>query len=393
MNLIDIIGWVLWIPVAMTGAYLLVFALAGRIIPAKKQTRNRDDTPQTHHKIAVLVPAYREDAVILDTANRLLEIDYPEDRWDLVIIGDHLKPETIDRLRGMPLRLIELAQEESTKAKALNLALQQLGDGYDVAMVLDADNVVDSNVLHDFDQAFRQGARVVQARRIAKNENSAVAILDAISEEVNNTIFCLGHRRVGYSSRLIGSGMAFEYQLFKNFMATNNAVGGFDKELELTLMRSGEVIEYLHKTFIYDEKVSKSAHFGRQRLRWIAAQYHYLGRFLGPALTSLASMKRLSFVDKTFQLLLLPRLVLVGSATIGSLLAWLWGNPALSVAWTLAFLSVAFAYAIATPGRFYRWKTLKALAQLPGTFFRLVWELRGIRQANKKFIHTPHGEH
>lgn len=388
MNGFDLIGGLLWLPVALTGAYLLVFALAGKLLSRHRLKSEVGEA--THRRIAVLVPAYREDAVILDTAQRLLQIDYPQDCWDLVIIGDHLQADTVARLRAMPLRFIELTLTESTKAKALNAALQQLGAGYDVALVLDADNVVDLQVLHDFDRAFRAGKRVVQARRVAKNQNSAVAILDAISEEVNNTIFCQGHRSLGLSSRLIGSGMAFDYALFKQFMAENHAVGGFDKELELTLMHEGEIVEYLPDTWIYDEKVSQGAHFGRQRLRWIAAQYHYLGRFFSPALSCLLRGERLSFVDKTLQMLLLPRLVLIGTATLGSLLAWLLGSSPLAWAWTGAFLAVAAAYAIATPGRFYRLETFKALMQLPAVSFRLVWELRGIRQANKKFIHTPH---
>jgi len=390
MNTLNFIGWLLWIPVAMTGAYLLVFALLGlRRRPDAHSPLDDRDPPA---KIAVLVPAYKEDAVILDTARRLLGINYPREFWDLVIIGDHLKPETAESLRSLQLTFIELALTDSTKAKALNAALAQLHKPYDMAMVLDADNVVDPNVLSDFNRAFQAGARVIQARRVAKNEQSPMAVLDAISEEVNNHIFCQGHRVAGLSSRLIGSGMAFEYQLFRTFMAKNHAVGGFDKELELTLMQAGEIIEYLPDTFIYDEKVSKTAHFKRQRLRWISAQYHYLGRFFIPALRALFKGGRISFVDKTFQLLLLPRLVLVGTAVLGTLLSLLLADKTLSTAWLSALTTVILAYGIATPGRFYQQDTLKALMHLPRAFLQLIWELRGIRQANQRFIHTPHGE-
>lgn len=391
MNFWEILAWLLWLPIMGTGVYLLVFAIAAKYKQPKVRTPNgnREKTGKCA-SIAVLVPAYREDAVIVDTARRLLGIDYPDHRWELVIIGDHLQPETVAQLRGLPLRLIELSLTNSTKAKALNAALAQLQNAFDMALVLDADNAVESHVLYNFNAAYQRGARVMQARRVAKNEDSPVAVLDAISEEVNNSIFCQGHRNWGLSSRLIGSGMAFEFSLFSEFMARNQAIGGFDKELELTLMQAGEVIEYLPDTWIYDEKVSQTAHFKRQRLRWIAAQYHYLGRFFRPAVRALLRGERLSFVDKTFQLLLIPRLVLVGSAGLGTMLTWLLAGPALQFAWGVALGIVGLAYLLATPKRFYRWSTLRALLHMPFTFLHLVWELRGVGRANRRFIHTPH---
>jgi len=391
MTIFTWIGWLLWIPVGITGLYLLTFALASYRRAAHRGPKVRPGaSPKA--RIALLVPAYREDGVIIDTARRLRPMDYPQALWDLVIIGDHLQPETLAQLRSMPLRLVELALTDSTKAKALNAALAQLGDDYDLAVVLDADNVVDPDFLRDLDAAWQQGGRAMQARRVAKNEQTPTALLDAISEEVNNSIFCQAHRNLGLSSRLIGSGMAFDYALFKRLMAENQAVGGFDKELELTLMGSGEVIEYLPDTWVYDEKVSQTAHFKRQRLRWIAAQYHYLRRYWRAALQKLLRGEQMSFVDKTFQHLLLPRLVLVGGAGLGALLALLLAGPALQWAWGLAFGWVALAYALATPRRFYRWHTLGALLRLPGIILHMVWELRGVGKANRKFIHTPHGE-
>jgi hypothetical protein len=38
--------------------------------------------------------------------------------------------------------------------------------------------------------------------------------------------------------------MAFLYQLFKNTMKNIDAVGGFDKELELKLLKQGYKFEY-----------------------------------------------------------------------------------------------------------------------------------------------------
>ena len=158
-------------------------------------------------------------------------------------------------------------------------------------------------------EAFKRGYQVVQGHRVAKNLNGAFALLDAASEEINNSIFRKGHRALGLSSALIGSGMAFNYKLFKDFMAGVNAIGGFDKELELKLNREKITIEYLSDALVYDEKVQDKQVFENQRRRWLSAQFIYFGRFIFPALWHLITRFNVGFFDKAFQLALLPRVL------------------------------------------------------------------------------------
>lgn len=63
------------------------------------------------------------------------------------------------------------------------------------------------------------------------------------------------------SAALIGSGMAFQYDLFRDTMANIKAVGGFDRELELTLLYQGKHFHYLPETFVFDEKVQNTNDF------------------------------------------------------------------------------------------------------------------------------------
>ena len=102
---------------------------------------------------------------------------------------------------------------------------------------------------------------------MAKNLNTGMAYLDAISEEINNSIFRLGHVNLGMSAALIGSGMAFEYPLFYDAMMDNTSVGGFDRVLEMKLLYKGIHIHYLLDTIVRDEKIQKANSFYKQRRR------------------------------------------------------------------------------------------------------------------------------
>ena len=48
-------------------------------------------------KILVLIPAYKEDIVIVDVARDALNQDYPRELYDVYVIADQLKKETIEK--------------------------------------------------------------------------------------------------------------------------------------------------------------------------------------------------------------------------------------------------------------------------------------------------------
>jgi cellulose synthase/poly-beta-1,6-N-acetylglucosamine synthase-like glycosyltransferase len=178
----------------------------------------------------------------------------------------------VDRLSKLPIAVIIPNFEHSSKAAALKYAVEQIKIDFDIAVVLDADNIIEKTFLQDIADAFDNGMEVVQAHRIAKNTDTPVAILDACSEEINNAIFRKGQVAVGFSANLIGSGMAFKYSWFRDNVKKLESAGE-DKELERLLCKDRMFVDFLSETYVYDQKVSKSSSFYSQRRRWIASQF------------------------------------------------------------------------------------------------------------------------
>lgn len=391
------IEYIIFIYLALSALYIFVFAFAGKLYSLKKQ---RIQEAKKIRKFAVLIPGYKEDSVICEVAEQALKQDYPNEMFDVVIIADSFLPETIEKLKKLPIKLVEVVFEKSTKSKALNKAMESIGDNYDVALVLDADNIMENDFISKINIAFDQGFDVVQGHRIAKNTNNALAILDAISEELNNHIFRKGHRALGFSSGLIGSGMAFNYAMFKERMLKINAVGGFDKELELTLLRDKVKIEYISNAYVLDEKVQKIEVFENQRKRWLSAQFVYLKRFFFTGINHLIFKGNIDFFDKVCQMLAPPRVLLIGITAILSIITFLTYLliPNLSIFtihyayWFYIFIIVVIAFVLGIPLKFYNTKTFKALLTLPNVFFRMLLSLFKLKGANEKFIHTEHGE-
>lgn len=393
-TIINILEILVLIYFGFAAIYILIFSFAG-IFPRK----NRQRPNPKHRKFAVLIPGYKEDSVIVEVAEDALKQDYPKEKFDVVVIADSFKTETIEKLKQLPIKVIEVVFEQSTKSKALNKAMEILGDNYDLALVLDADNLMQTDFISKINQAFENGYMVVQGHRVAKNLNTSFAVLDAISEEINNHIFRKGHRNLGLSSALIGSAMAFDYAFFKQTMANVDAIGGFDKELELKLLKGKNKIEYLHQALVYDEKVQKPEVFAKQRKRWLSAQFVYFRRYFFSGVYHLLLKGNIDFFDKVYQMVTPPRVLLAGLVTI---ITFFYGVVRIIspnseflyftfTEWWPVFMMVVMAFILSIPAKFYSIQTFKALLMLPKAFFIMFLSLFKLKGANKKFIHTQHG--
>ena len=148
--------------------------------------------------------------------------------------------------------------------------------------------------------------------------------------------------------------MAFRYDLFRDTMLNIKAVGGFDRELELTLLYQGKRFYYLPDTFVFDEKIQNTKDFSRQRRRWLSA---------------------LLLLGFTFFL-----------AVLCTCYYWMWG-----LKWWVLFALLVAALLIAVPKRFYTRRLAVALLSLPYTFLLMAANIFKLRGANKNFIHTRHG--
>lgn len=392
MIFINIILITLFTYLAVSVVYVFMFSVAGRVGRLKKVA-----STYTFRKFAVLIPSYKEDEVIIESARQALNQSYPKDKYDVVVIADSLKPESIQVLRSLPIKVVEVSFEVSTKAKSLNKALEILPQEYDYALILDADNIMEKDFLEKINASFVQtGVTVIQGHRVAKNINTNFAVLDAISEEINNHIFRKGHRILGLSSALIGSGMAFEYNYFKKVMATNTAVGGFDRELELKLLRDRVKMEYAEDALVYDEKVENAQVFQNQRRRWISAQLHYFSKYFLQGVWHLITRGNLDFFDKVFQQCLLPRVLLLASLLFFTAIAvilqfgfMIYIAPGANLWMLLVFMYIT-GLMLAVPDSYYNKKTLNAALSLPKAILVMFLTLFKLKGANKKFIHTPH---
>ena len=387
MALITIVEILFFTYFVLHGIYIAFFSTAGYFYTEKAL-----DKKLPANKIAVLIPAYKEDNVIVSVAKEALNQDYPNNFFDVVVIADSLKPDTLIKLQQLPVKTIQVEFKNSTKVKSLNKALELLDNKYEIALILDADNIMDYSFLKKINLYYSNGYKVIQGRRTAKNLNTNFAILDSISESINNHIFRKGFNAAGLSSAIIGSGMAFEYSLIKNILQKSDAIGGFDRELQLKVVENGYKIKYVHSAIVYDEKVQKATVYKNQRRRWLSSQYYYLFKFFPEGFKNLFRSNFDYFKFAVLTNLFLPQLISLGTLVLLTLLSLIF-NQYLTIPfiyWLIISGLFLYALGIAIPAKHINLRSLKALLQLPYMFILMVISMMKIKGANKKFIHTPH---
>ena len=348
-TILHIIEITLWIIISFSVFYVAFFAVISLFY--EKEDRVAIHAQALYHRMGrflILYPAYKEDRVIINAVEQFLLQKYPATHYTVAVISDHMQPETNEQLSKLPITLLTPAFEKSSKAKAMQYAINEVEGEFDNVVILDADNVVRPDFLDQLN-VLSTIYDAIQCHRCAKNANNDVAVLDGASEEINNTLFRKAHNRLGLSSALIGSGMCFSYELFKKnvFQLTT---AGEDREMEALLVQS--LLSNL-------PKIPKAILHGK-----------------------------VNFIDKTIQQALIPRSILIvllaGISVMMTILMPSWCEK-----WWILFGILALSLFIAIPAPLRISSFAKVLA-IPGLVLRMLKNVLHMDHKNTDFIHTEH---
>lgn len=387
--IIHILFLIVFVYLSINTLYLFIAAVA-----AKFYSRNGTADSPGKLKIAILIPTYNEDEVIINTVRTAAEHNYSKECFDVFVAAHHLSQQTIEALHLLPVNVSVVDFERGSKARSLNYLLNKIDENkYDVALILDGDNLIMPGVLDKINTAFSNGANCVQVHRTAKNRNMPLAILDALSEEINNTFFRKGQQALGLSAALIGSGMAFRFNKLKEIYNKPGILDNpaCDREVDFEMMKSNIPVVYIEEVYVLDEKVSKNKVFENQRRRWMESQLMHLRLFF----TDKVEVKTKDYWNKLFINLIPPRalmLIVFGILFVICLLQYFLERNITGINlrwWASLFIVYGLAMFMAIPASFYTIRTLKAVIHLPSILFTYLKAATGLRSRRKEFVHTP----
>lgn len=395
-TVLQLLNYALFIVIAIPVLYFLFYAIASLFFSQKDLKMK----PMEYKRpVTIIFPAYQEDAVILNSAGVALNHKSELADIDVLVIADGLQESTIRQLRQQGARVEEIYNTEKTKAAALSFAMQFIPSQTREMIILDIDNVMAEGFV-DYILASKllTGLQIVQGHRTAKNQNTPYAVLDAISEEINNSIFRRGHRVVGLSSALIGSAFICDVALFREEFVGHVKSKGEDKEFELRLLQQRVKIGYDDRAIVYDEKVQRSDAFYRQRKRWMAIQRDLQHAESRKALRNIHQLGNIEYINKMYQLMIPPKIITIGIITAGFFVSQFFyfyfpseAMRAIQLSWLGLFVALLLTGVAAFPLRYLNKRMLlKAIIHLPNVLFLMIKARLNLKKIGNDFVHTKH---
>lgn len=304
--------------------FLLCYSYQFVYIPIGLLTQRKYSYLESRGKrVAVLIAARNEQAVIGELIDSIREQDYPQQLIDIIVGADNCTDRTAETARGRGARVFERQDTEHVgKGYVLNFLLyrlQKLGLSYDAYIVLDADNILDPGFIAAMCGCAVSGTGFLFTRRILER--------------------CGGWRF---------------------FLLTE------DIEFTIDNVTGGVKIGYCPDAITYDEQPVTFRQSWRQRMRWSRGYMQVFARYGGRLLRG---MLRGSFSCYDMAMSIMPAAILTGLSiivNIGAAIANLVSGGDWAVLGTAVWQTVAGLYltlfAVGAITTLSEWKNIRCTA-------------------------------
>lgn len=312
---IDLACTLLAVPVFLASAYLALLAVLARRTAAVAST-----APSL--RFDVVVPAHDEEATIVETVQSLSVLAYPRSLYRVLVVADNCEDGTADAAARAGAQVL-VRHEPARRGKGYALACafdHVLADGFaEAVVVVDADTVVDPDLLSAFAARFAAGASAVQARYGVRNPSASWRSgLMALALGLFHVERSMARERLRLSCGLRGNGMGFTCELLRQVPHRACSIVE-DVEYGMALGRAGHRVHYVSEVRVLGEMPTSEAAARSQRRRWEGGRFA-LARAHVPALLKEAVRRRDPVLLDLAMELMVPPLAYLASACVAGTL-------------------------------------------------------------------------
>jgi cellulose synthase/poly-beta-1,6-N-acetylglucosamine synthase-like glycosyltransferase len=334
----------------------------------------------------IIVTAYEQIDAIGNVVASLLKLKYTN--YLIYIVADKCD---ITGVSFNDERVIVLRPEETLASNTRShfYAIDHFKRPHTRLTIIDSDNLVDPEYLHELDKYFSLGYEAVQGIREAKNLNTTYACLDAARDIYYHFYDGKILFGIGSSATLAGSGMAFTTQLYRDCLGDKDITGaGFDKVLQSIIVGKNKRIAFTGKAIVYDEKTTHSDQLVKQRSRWINTWFRYFKFGFTLVFKGVTNFSRNQFV---FGLILLrPPLFIFLILAMFCIFANVFISITAVLVWLIGLMVFVLGFYIALAKSYTDKRIWASLVNIPKFVFYQVLSLLKVRKANKHSVATTH---
>lgn len=234
---------------------------------------------------SIIVPAHNESAVISQTLDCLMKIDYPANKLQIVIADDGSTDDTVEIVRAYKLKydknnkLQLFRQQNGGKADVLNNAIRNVATGK-LVMCLDADSLIAPDAVKKSVEYFRDRRIVALASNVNIMENGT--ILGLVQRFEYLISYHMKKAQTFYNIEYIigGIGSTFRRSMLNKVNLYDSNTMTEDIDLTMKIIAKGNKsnrVAFAPDVLTYTEAVPSFSSLIVQRFRW---KYGRLQTFL-----------------------------------------------------------------------------------------------------------------
>lgn len=239
--------------------------------------------------VTVMIPAHDEEAVISNTVENILNMDYPN--FEVIVIDDRSSDNTASVIKDLEAKheqvraLIREKDAFPGKSAVLNDALK-IAQG-EAILVFDADATVESDFLNKLIPHLEPAdVGAVQARKIIRNKDVNFLTRCQNNEYTFDTYLQVSRDAIKGAVELRGNGELIKRQALEDIDGWNNYTITDDLDMSTRLHIKGWDVRFCPDACVYEEGIVYVFPLFRQRRRWLEGTIRRYLEYFGAAMKS-----------------------------------------------------------------------------------------------------------
>jgi len=224
--------------------------------------------PELEEKPSVtfLVPAYNEENYISDCINSLLDMDYPDDKMEIIAINDGSEDSTLEKLKSFGDKIQVIDKKNTGKASSMNYALEKVDT--ELVASMDADSRPQSDYLRRMVAYFQEKdvKGVTPTMKIEEPDTLAQRII--WMEYIYNLLLRKLFSVFNGQFVMPGPGSIYEAEHLKEIGGWDEETLTEDMEVVFRMIEGGAKIRNSTNAFVRTHSPETLGGLFRQRSRW-----------------------------------------------------------------------------------------------------------------------------
>jgi cellulose synthase/poly-beta-1,6-N-acetylglucosamine synthase-like glycosyltransferase len=300
--LVQLLLFCLAVPALLSCLYLLAMTLLSSRppVPLVSSRALRFD---------LIIPAHNEMAIIERTIASLRGVNWPQDRFRVIVVADNCTDDTavVARAAGAEV-LVRNDPEKRGKGYALLYAFNDSGarKWADAVVVVDADAEVSPNLLEAFTARLETGIQAVQAHYGVRNPMTSWRTrLITIAKGAFHIVRSRARERLGLSCGIRGNGWCVTHKLLAQVPYTAFSLTE-DVEYGIAIGLAGYRVSYTDEAHADADMVSSEEIARKQRQRWEDGRFNLIRSKTLELLVAAIRRRSGLCLDLALDLLVLP---------------------------------------------------------------------------------------